>query len=547
MKMKIRFLVSLVLWMLHYQTSRSQICQWAARAGGPESDYANCIDVDNFGNSYVAGTFHDSITFGSSTLVNLGKWSVFISKYDPGGNFLWAKIAAEDSAISVSGIVIGETGKLSIVGQYFGSAVFGTTLTTILQSNGSFDVYVAEFDSIGDLLWARSTGGSGIDFAGGVSSDKQGNVYLIGDLHLTSYPYSGSKIFLEKYDSSGTLSFQKSSLNFETGHFGNGIKTDSIGNSYITGEFFNTLVFDSTAIIDAGNIESNAFIAKFDNNGNFVWGQKAGAPTGYCGSKAIDIDNLGNCYVTGYYHGSINLGSNSITSTSGVGNEVFIAKCDLNGNFVWVNESTGTGSSRHISLDENGIIYVSGTYLNTLTFGSTSITSIGGSDIFVAAINPTGTFIWANSYGGIQADYIGGMKVRSNGIYLSGYFSDIIYFGNSISLLANSTVKYDVFVSKLSSVTGLKEENVSNIISVYPNPFSFMTTLHSGKIFNNATMEVYNSLGQKVRQINSINGQKLYFQRDNLPNGFYFVVISENNKVFRTEELILTGGEARIK
>lgn len=547
MKKKTHFLFSLALWILLFQTSQAQTCQWASRAGGLENDYANGIDVDNFGNSYITGTFYDSISFGLTTLINIGKWSVYISKYDPAGNFLWAKIAAEDSAISVSGISIGESGKIIIAGQYFGTAIFGTTIPTNLQSLGSFDVYVAEYDSIGDLLWAKSTGGNGIDYAGGVSSNKQGNVYLIGDFHLTSYPYSGSKMFLEKYDNNGSLSFQKTSLNFETGHFGNDIKADSIGSSYITGEFFNTIVFDSTAIIDAGNIESNAFIAKFDNTGNFVWGQKAGSPSGYCGSKAIDIDNLGNSYVAGYYHGSINLGSYSITSTSGVGNEVFIAKCDVNGNYVWVNESTGTGSSKHISLDENGIIYLSGTYLNNLTFGSASLTSIGGSDIFVAAINPTGTFIWANSYGGIQADYIGGTKVSSNGIYLTGYFTDTIYFGNSISLLANSTVKYDVFVSKLSSVTGLKEENVSNVISVYPNPFSFMTILHSGKIFNNATMEVYNSLGQKVRQTNNINGQKLYFQRDNLPNGFYFVVISEYNKIFRTEELILTGGEARIK
>ncbi len=547
MKTKIPFLVFLALWILLSQTSHAQICQWASMAGGLENDYANAIEVDNFGNSYVTGSFYDSISFGSTTLINLGKWSVYISKYDPTGNFLWAKIAAEDSAISVSGISLGQSGKIIIAGQYFGTGIFGTTIPTNLQSLGSFDVYVAEYDSIGDLLWAKSTGGNGIDYAGGVGSDKQGNVYLTGDFHLTSYPYSGSKIFLEKYDSSGSMTFQRTSLNFETDHFGNDFKTDSIGNSYITGEFFNTLVFDSNAIIDAGNIESNAFIAKFDNTGSFVWGQKAGAPTGYCGSKAINIDNLGNCYFTGYYHGSINLGTYSITSTSGVGNEVFIAKCDVNGNFVWVNESTGMGSSRHISLDDNGIIYLSGTYLNNLTFGSTSLTSIGGSDIFVVAIDPAGAFIWADSYGGIQADYIGGMKATSNGIYLSGYYTDIIYFGNSISLVANSTTKYDVFVSKLSSVTGLKEENVSNVISVYPNPFSFMTTLHSGKIFNNATMEVYNSLGQKVRQINNINGQKLYFQRDNLPNGFYFVLIRENNKKFRTEKLISIGGETGIR
>ena len=62
----------------------AQSFQWANKAEGKEI-HGNCIDVDVYGNSYVAGEFYETISIGSTTLNNPGLWSIFIAKYDFAG------------------------------------------------------------------------------------------------------------------------------------------------------------------------------------------------------------------------------------------------------------------------------------------------------------------------------------------------------------------------------------------------------------------------------------------------------------------------------
>src|SRR6185503_13565738 len=67
---------------------------WAKSAGGISSDYSNAICTDANGNVYITGTFQGSIiTFGTYDLHNVGTGAldIFIAKYDANGNVLWAK------------------------------------------------------------------------------------------------------------------------------------------------------------------------------------------------------------------------------------------------------------------------------------------------------------------------------------------------------------------------------------------------------------------------------------------------------------------------
>ena len=77
-------------------------------------------------------------------------------------------------------------------------------------------------------------------------------------------------------------------------------------------------------------------------------------------------------------------------------------------------------------------------------------------------------------------------------------------------------------------------------LKIFPNPFSSQTTLYTDRIFNNATLTIYNSFGHVVKQIENISGQIINLDRDNLPSGLYFVQLSEENKTIAVGKLIIT-------
>lgn len=73
----------------------------------------------------------------------------------------------------------------------------------------------------------------------------------------------------------------------------------------------------------------------------------------------------------------------------------------------------------------------------------------------------------------------------------------------------------------------------------YPNPFSTGTTFKSATSFNNASLLVYNSFGQVVKQLNNLSGTEIELQRGNLPAGIYAVHLIQDNKTITTDELII--------
>jgi hypothetical protein len=79
-----------------------------------------------------------------------------------------------------------------------------------------------------------------------------------------------------------------------------------------------------------------------------------------------------------------------------------------------------------------------------------------------------------------------------------------------------------------------------NVVSVFPNPFSTETTFKTDEALKDATLEVYNSLGQTVKQIKNISGKTVTLFRDNLPSGLYYIRMRQESKVIATEKLIIT-------
>jgi hypothetical protein len=86
---------------------------------------------------------------------------------------------------------------------------------------------------------------------------------------------------------------------------------------------------------------------------------------------------------------------------------------------------------------------------------------------------------------------------------------------------------------------GGNEISKNNNYTIFPNPFNTDTTIQTIDNFKNATLLIYNSYGQEVKQVNNLEGQSVSLLRDNLPVGLYYIKLTEKNKVIAAEKIII--------
>ncbi len=516
------FLLIILTFVILFETEiNAQECRWAIRAGGISNDNINGFDIDKSGNSYITGVFFDTLEFENTKLISSDLWAVYLAKYDNKGSLIWAKIVCKDTFVLVNCLKLNNYGNITIVGNYKDTLNLGLSNIIPLSSNGDHDAFIATFDNKGELLWAKSIGEMGYDNINSICSSKNGELIVAGEFHYSSYYNSASSIYIAKYDSFGNQIWLRASQSYENGHYTNDIKVDSNGNCYLTGSFFNTIEFEPTAVLDAGNIESNAFIVKYDSNGFYIWSKAIGSASGYAGAKCIEIDPNGNSYIGGFFRGTINLGQLNLSSTSGMAYEFFITKLDSLGNFVWANQSNGVGAVKNISYNNSNNIYISGLFNNIITFDPFKLNTKGSNDIFIVKINDNGKYLFANSFGGINSDVLSGFKSNDNGLFLCGNFINEISFGNLVKLKGKSNINTDLFLTKFDFPSSIDSEENYNFELCFPNP------ANQSIYFNNCIGEkikIYNSLGQLVYN-KSLNSDKIDIS--NLVIGSYNLILKD--------------------
>jgi hypothetical protein len=119
------------------------------------------------------------------------------------------------------------------------------------------------------------------------------------------------------------------------------------------------------------------------------WAISAGG-TGSSSGFGASVDSAGNSYVTGKILATAIFGSTALTS-KGSG-DIFVAKLDSNGKWLWATSAGGTDVDRGfgISVDSASNSNVTGSFQGTADFGSTSLTAKGPSDVFVWRVGKGG-------------------------------------------------------------------------------------------------------------------------------------------------------------
>jgi hypothetical protein len=373
---------------------------WAKRAGGTDYDLANSISNDANGNVYVAGNFRStSMTLGTNILINAGSSftkDIFIAKYDSSGIILWAKRmggASDDYGLSVSAA---SYGNIYLTGSFQSSTIAFDSTT--LTNAGLYDIFIAKYDSTGNALWAKNDGGTDYDYAYGVAADAWGNAYVTGKFKSSSIIFDsttvtnagGFDIFIAKYNSFGNILWARS-VGGAMDDCGRSVSTDAEGNLYVVGYFLSSsITFGSITLTNAGG--NDIFIVKYDGNGNVLWAKSAGG-TDYDYAQSVSTDGNGNVYVTGSFgSSSIMFGSTGLTNPNVGWDNIFIAKYDSTGTVLWAKSAGGTNydDAYGISVDTLGNAYVAGSYVSpSITFGTSTLTNSGSNDIYIAKLNST--------------------------------------------------------------------------------------------------------------------------------------------------------------
>lgn len=246
---------------------------WQQGATGNYTTPSIC--TDSSGNSYVTGCFMSTtMTFGSTTITNNSNgWIIFVVKYDSSGNVVWAKSEGTYGSLYIPSISTDDNGNCYVTGYFNGSyAKFGNI---VLTNAGYENIFIVKLDNIGNVAWAKRAGGAGAHEGRCIKTDKNGNSYITGMFTGVSsfgntnlFSVGGNDVFVAKYDSSGNV-FWAQKAGGSNGDIGNGISIDTSGNSYITGCFFSPFTyFDGTVLTNCDTITNPAeiFVAKMGNN-----------------------------------------------------------------------------------------------------------------------------------------------------------------------------------------------------------------------------------------------------------------------------------------
>src|SRR5262245_19074553 len=123
------------------------------------------------------------------------------------------------------------------------------------------------------------------------------------------------------------------------------------------------------------------YLAKIDAGGTLLWAVRAGGDNDNFPEQvsSLGVDQQGNAILTG---------------TLGPGH--FVTKFDSEGRMVWTSQTGGAAGNNGtaIALDPNNNIYVTGYFYGQADFGTNRVYSRGYTDLFVAKYDPAGNVLW---------------------------------------------------------------------------------------------------------------------------------------------------------
>jgi hypothetical protein len=254
---------------------------------GQESGNAIAVDP-NTRAIYVAGFFDSPlIDFAGTNILKSGITAngasdIFIAKFADNGEEVWIRSGTSTQPTLMSAAADSQ-GHLLVAGTFINANTsFGTTVLTNNTPTNRSEIYLVKYDASGNLLWARSAGGTNNDTGTGVAADAAGNIYLTGSSSSSNamfgtIPFVTQRLgdlFLAKYDPQGTALWVRQVAGLGTER-GDAVALDAATNIYVAASFSSTtLTLGGMTFTNRG--VNDILLLKYDASGNLTWATNAG-------------------------------------------------------------------------------------------------------------------------------------------------------------------------------------------------------------------------------------------------------------------------------
>jgi hypothetical protein len=430
-------------------TAYGQEWTWAHGVGDKSANtVSNAMCLYNDTDVIVTGAFGSaSVQIGPYNLSNSGRDDIFIARFNAAGDCTWAASFGGTSDDTGKAVATDNQGNIYLAGSFISRSItFGTNT---IQNKGEKDGFLVKIGPGKDVEWALGIGSKDDDDVTGIAVDSHDNVYVTGNI-------SNDRIFIIKVDTGGNKLWESNAA--ATGQYYNFGKSNSIAvddgnNSYITGGFYEKLVFGGKDQIKStrqdGYYENNAFLAKYDQDGSFI--------------DAVAIPDFYNGQSLCFSSGNLYVGGDKIEYGMGWGwplahSKIYLGRYRTDLKPVWLRSAGGLNpyqsldTPHDISSDEKGNIYQTGSFFSEgIKFGPDSLENIFHKEYFyrqafVFKYDSSGNPRWGKAAGDIHCDAGSSIQVVSdNTFYLSGTFESAqIKFGKHT--LVNNSILHEAYV-----------------------------------------------------------------------------------------------------
>jgi RHS repeat-associated protein len=414
--------------------------------GGSGNDYAYGVAVDTSGDTIITGSTTSTnypTTTGVMQGANAGGSDVFVTKLDEAGTGVvystYVGGTANDTGYAVA---VDAAGNAYVGGSTYSSnfplrnAYDSTFSSSFSMSIGpQYQSFFFKLSASGGQLISSTYLAGDYSSVNAIAVDQYEQIYVTGEAEVYSRLGWRPETFIMKFNSAASAQLYNEGLP-ATGTTGYGIAVDSAGNAFVTGSY------------------NGAFVTEINPSGSTVYLTTfGGISTAQGNAIAVDIND--NAFVTGSTSASsFPTTSGALQTTYGGGTDAFLTKLNSSGTIVYSSFLGGSGADQGngIAVDGQGYITVVGstTSSNFPTLNALQSTNGGGTDGFIARINPAGTtFAYSTYWGGNGTDSAQAVALDPYGdAFVAGY-TNSTNFPISNAYQGSNAGGYDAFVSEI--------------------------------------------------------------------------------------------------
>jgi len=296
---------------------------WVNQAGGSGSDAGNAITVDHSGNIIVTGEFSGTCYFGTTPLTSMNNsLDVFTAKYDGNGNLLWVKQGSAKYTDRGTSVATDAANNIYVSGMFSDTITFDATHNNPMYNS----MFLIQYDSTGLEQWFRWMGSGAVVGMGGVAvhnndvnitGNFRGTLYFFGGVGNPTLSSTHTyNIFVARYNTSGNLVWSHADGS-DSDVSAEAITTRSNGEVVVAGNF-SCRMSDFSAQYGNGIFCSvgfkDTYVSAYSNTGSWQWSRHYGGPREDW-LAGIAIQTNGQLITTGSYENEFRVPTNYTTST----------------------------------------------------------------------------------------------------------------------------------------------------------------------------------------------------------------------------------------